>query len=221
MLMLSIMQLGHDQAQALEPTFNALNGLGLFLSQAIHFKNQFEQTDSVKRELRQINVGLMRLVAEIATFYRNEINGMTKSSVTIDFDARFGASINQIWAKKERLSRHIWDFQLRHKHYAYSYETIRQKLSASDEQLKVLTTVRLADKSERSEGTCEWIQDHLLDFLRSGDKLFTLTGKSGSGKSMLMDWMKERLSRPLGRKSYETLSYAFGKFSQSPMLSHC
>jgi hypothetical protein len=66
-----------------------------------------------------------------------------------------------------------------------------------------------AAKSYRAEFTCEWLQRPLIDFFRSKDGILAIDGPAGSGKTVLSGWTEERLQRPLGRKSYETMSYTF------------
>ena len=74
----------------------------------------------------------------------------------------------------------------------------------------------------RDEYTCEWFQKELLDFTRSDDDILVINGKSGCGKSVLSGWIVERLQRPLGRKSYETISYVIGKLYRATLeLRYC
>jgi hypothetical protein len=198
------------------------------VAQTLQQRELLDANETIKEDLGDVYAGLVGFVGEIALYYRLRINSMTTSSVVIDFNAAFGKTIEKIWAKKEHLSNHMWSFKLRHKHYSISIESLRHKhysisieslrhkLSPIDPSVKALLYGRLAEKAERADGTCEWVQSHLLDFLRSNDSTFTITGAFGCGKSTLAGWMKERLQRPLGRHSYETLSYTFGK----TILSH-
>ena len=181
------------------------------MAQTLQQHELLDANETIKEDLGDVYAGLVGFAGEIALYYRLRINSMTTSSVVIDFNAAFGKTIDKIWAKKEHLSNHMWSFKLRHKHYSISIESLRRKLSPIDPSVKALLYGRLAEKAERAEGTCEWVQSHLLDFLRSNDSTFTITGAFGCGKSTLAGWMKERLQRPLGRHSYETLSYTFGK----------
>lgn len=213
-----LLEVGHSQSQALEPTFNTLFDLAFLISQACRSYQHFDATESIRECLGDLHYYLVDLVGSIAIHYRKRISVMNTNnakSTTIDFDGAFGKSIDQLWGTKAKLAKLIWGFQLRHKHYPMSFDTVLYKLQPLEPSVRTLLYTRLADKSERVEGTCEWIQSHLLDFLRSDDRLLTISGKPGCGKSMLGGWMKERLQRPLGRTSYETFSYTFGKFHSS------
>ena len=88
--------------------------------------------------------------------------------------------------------------------------TVRHWLGVRDKNLQTLLADRSASKGFRADQTCEWIQRPLLDFFRTDDQTFAVTGEVGTGKSVLAAWTQERLQRPLGRQSHETLSFTFG-----------
>ena len=179
------------------------------VAKTIQRREYFAANEAIKEDIADVYSDLVGLVGDIAIYYRLRLNSMTSESVTIDFDGAFGKTIDRIWAKKEHLSNHIWRYKLRQKRYSLDIEAIRAKLSPADDSLKTLLYGRLADKSERLEGTCEWIQPYLLDFFRGTDSSMTITGAAGCGKSMLAGWIVERLRRQLGRKSYETITHTF------------
>ena len=91
--------------------------------------------------------------------------------------------------------------------------TIRQFLAPQDRTLQILVSDRMGTRGIRDEFTCEWFQKHLLDFARSKDDVLAINGPSGCGKSTLAGWIVERLQRPLGRKSYGTITYFIGMLS--------
>ncbi|MCJ1311567.1 hypothetical protein MMC25_005240 [Agyrium rufum] len=205
-----LLELGHNNAVALKTTFDVLFEFGLLLFRTQQQHELFNAPHDIKEDLGDLFESLVELVSEIAIFYRNRISSMSgKESMSINFAAVFRSSIGRVWQKKEDLSNHMWSSKLGNRRFSMSIEQLRGKLSPVDHSLQALLFGRLADKAERAEGTCEWVQGELLDFLRGGDRTFTITGASGCGKSMLARWIEERLQRPLGRVSYETLSYTF------------
>ncbi|KAI9692307.1 MAG: hypothetical protein M1822_006538 [Bathelium mastoideum] len=213
---LMLLELGHNNAPALRSTFNALYEFGFLVSQSLQNRSLFTASREIQDDLSDIFKSLVELVGDIAVHYRTRLNSMSShQTVSIDFNAVFGKSVDRIWIKKQHLFNHLWSSKLGNKRYAYSIEQIRHKLSPVDESARALLSGRLADKAERTEGTCEWIQGDLLDFLRSKEKTFTITGASGHGKSMLAAWIKDRLRRTLGRVSYETLSHTFANDARS------
>ncbi|KAK2027356.1 hypothetical protein LX32DRAFT_694858 [Colletotrichum zoysiae] len=187
-----LLELGHDQAQALEPTFNALYELGLLLGHAVRLKGI-----------------VVRLVGDVAIHYRTRINSITSGSVTIDFDAQFGSQVTKIWNQREHLFNHMWQHKLGSKTRRLDINTLRRHLLPTRESVKSHVYGRVADRKLRVDGTCEWLSHDLNDFLSSDKDIFTVTGGEGCGKSMLATWMRDRLERPINRTQYETISYTF------------
>ena len=95
-------------------------------------------------------------------------------------------------------------------------ETLWEWLSPQDKTHKQLQSDKTDKGSVRQEDTCEWYEQHLLSFSQSDDSLFLVTGKDGCGKTVLSEWIVERLQRTLGRKSYDVLSLELGKNSAAP-----
>ncbi|OHF00475.1 hypothetical protein CORC01_04225 [Colletotrichum orchidophilum] len=204
-----LLELGHDQAQALEPTFNALYELGLLLGHAIRLNGMFTASDAIRSELSRIFDSMLKLVGDVAIYYRSRINSIYSGSVTIDFDAQFGSQITRIWTQRENLFNHMWQYKLGSKNRRLDITTLRRHLLPTRESAKSHVYGRVADRKLRVDGTCEWLSHDLHDFLSSDDKIFTVTGGEGCGKSMLAAWVRERLERPINRVQYETISYTF------------
>ncbi|KAK1988876.1 hypothetical protein LZ30DRAFT_812994 [Colletotrichum cereale] len=204
-----LLELGHDQAQALEPTFNALYELGLLLGHAIRLKGMFTASDAIRYELSRIFDSVVRLVGDVAIHYRTRINSIYSGSVTIDFDAQFGSQVTKIWNQREHLFNHMWQHKLGSKSRRLDITTLRRHLLPTRESGKSHVFGRVADRKLRVDGTCEWLSHDLHDFLGSDADIFTVTGGEGCGKSMLATWVKERLERPINHTQYETISYTF------------
>ena len=138
---------------------------------------------------------------------------MSSTSVRFDFNGVFGKSIINLEETKDRIADIMWAYNLRKSRFQTPVKiaTLRDWLVPSDDTVRLLTDSKKTDKAERTEYTCEWFQRHLLDFLRSDDRSFSINGTIGCGKSVITDWMEERLQRPLGKKYYETISFAFGE----------
>ena len=154
---------------------------------------------------------------------------MTSKSTSLDFYARFGTLVDSFHRHKNHVIDAMWHAKLSSRGtlivifymsyitdveigFAVDIRKLRKWLGPRDQKLQTLYGDRLASKTVgAAEYTCEWSQRYLSDFLRSNDDVFTITGPAGSGKSVLSGWIEQRLQRPLGRKSYETVSYTFGE----------
>ncbi|GKT45434.1 uncharacterized protein ColSpa_05615 [Colletotrichum spaethianum] len=174
-----LLELGHDQAQALEPTFNALYELGLLLGHAIRLNGMFTASDAIRYELSRIFDSVIRLVGDVAIYYRTRINSIYSGSVTIDFDAEFGSQITRIWAQREHLFNHMWQHKLGSKSRRMDITTLRRHLLPTRESAKSFVYGRVADRKLRVDGTCEWLSHDLHDFLSSDNDIFTVTGSEG------------------------------------------
>ncbi|TDZ34082.1 Nephrocystin-3 [Colletotrichum trifolii] len=204
-----LLELGHDQAEALEPTFNAFYELGLLLFHTVRLHDMFSASDAIRNDLTHVFASLVHLVGDVALYYRQRINCIYSGSVSIDFDALFGSQISSIWSQKEHIFNHMWSYRLRNSRSSLDIATLRHHLLPTQESVKSFVYGRVADRKLRVDGTCEWIQHDLHDFLDSDDDIFTVTGNEGCGKSMLAAWVRERLERPINRTQFETISYTF------------
>lgn len=156
----------------------------------------------------------MALVGDIAVAYRQRINRLSGSSVTIDFNGIFGKQIEIIWEKRQDILNSVWTFKLGTDYSDKDVTSLYQKLEFATTHITARVYNRIAARKTRTEGTCEWFEEDLIDFLDSGDSLLAVTGSAGSGKSMLAAWVRERLERPIGylQQKYETIGYSFCKF---------
>ena len=189
----------------------ALYELAMLLSSVGQIQDLEYRVPDIKRAAAVMYSQLISLTGRIAVEYRRKIDTLKSGShVHIDFDATFGTDISQIWQAKEKLHDHIWASSLGNKQYPLSVSAIRRKLQPM--QLTVRSTLfdEVAESLERSEDTCHWIQHDVLQFLKSKDQALAITGAAGTGKTILAEWIQERLARPLDRKTYSVLDYTFG-----------
>jgi Cdc6-like AAA superfamily ATPase len=59
--------------------------------------------------------------------------------------------------------------------------------------------------------TCEWFSQHLTDFTRSENGALLVTGKPATGKTVLSEWVVERLQSLNGRRASEVIAYTIGE----------
>lgn len=73
-----------------------------------------------------------------------------------------------------------------------SVDLVREFLTPHDTVTRMLAVARHIKKS-RADFTCEWFDRHLVDFTRNGKELLLVTGNHSTGKSVLSEWVVERL----------------------------
>lgn len=202
----------------------ALYELAMLLSTVSHIRDLERMPASIRKDAANIFCELVSLTGSIAVYYRERISTLRSGgSATIDFDQTFGEHIGRIWTAKQHLTDHVWAHKLAGRRFSLSLPALRERLQG-ESQGQVEDSVRsrlydeVADSLERSEDTCHWIKHELVQFLNSSDQVLCVTGGAGSGKTVLAEWVQERLSRPLDHKSYTVIDYNFGKSSTSSSL---
>jgi hypothetical protein len=188
------------------PTFQALRELALLVNQVIQIEGLSESSKEVKHATADLYVDLVRLVGDIAVFYKKKLDSVSHGSVTIKFDVEFGKQIKHIWEHKAKIVHHMWEVKLGKD--SDGVETVRQKLNGRH-SVRNSFYGQIIDNTRRAEDTCEWLKSYLIEFLASEEKTFTITGPAGCGKTMLSRWVRERLQRPLNDEEYFTLYYTF------------
>ncbi|KAK6950623.1 hypothetical protein Daesc_007147 [Daldinia eschscholtzii] len=206
-----LLELGCEQAQALEPTFNALYELGQLLANTLELRSLFTLSDAIAHALGEIVICLVNLLGDIAVFYHQRVSRISKKSTTIDFDREFGNKLEEICSKREQLIYAIWSHKLGSVHAGNDVALLHRDLGSTQAHVKSYLYGRIQDRKRRAEGTCEWLEDDLLDFLEKGERILAVTGIAGCGKSMLAVWVRDQLERPIGHmeQKHRTISYKF------------
>ncbi|KAF4970543.1 hypothetical protein FSARC_2452 [Fusarium sarcochroum] len=206
-----LLEIGPNQAKALVPTFVALYELAMLLSTISRIHQLERMSTSVKEASAQILCDLVHLVGCIASHYKQKVSALRPGeSITISFDAAFGQHIEDIWKAKDDLWSRVWRHSLGNKNFSIRLKTMHQRLEPTA-GLSVRSNLydEVNEHLDRSEDTCNWIKGQLTSFLGSKEKFFSIWGDAGVGKSVLAEWVQERLARPLDYKSYSVLTYNF------------
>lgn len=91
---------------------------------------------------------------------------------------------------------------------------MREFLTPHDRVTRLLAVTRNIRRT-RADFTCEWFDRHLADFQRGGKELLFVTGKALSGKSVLSDWVVERIQATTGRRASEVMTYTLGMLHET------
>lgn len=94
-------------------------------------------------------------------------------------------------------------------------KTIRSWLAPQDRVLGNVVEMSSHLAHEREELTALWMGPALARFLRSPSKTLTITGKPGSGKTVLASVIVDHLQHPIGGVSYRTLFVPISKYLDS------
>ena len=165
----------------------------------------------IRKEVAQALNVILLLVRDVTFHYRLAIRGSANKTV-LDFYGIFGNQVAAFYKLKNHIVDAMWEHALGDD-AAMEVRVIRKWLGPHDAGLQKLIKADDSAPSDREEFTCEWFQSHLLAFSRSKNDTLVLHGPAGCGKSVLSNWIIERLQRPIGKKSCVTLSCTLGKFS--------
>lgn len=203
------MQLGPDNAQALETTFAVFYNLGLSIAFLLRRSSLLTSSDALRSEVGHSFNDLLILVRDVSLYYRVRLLEGAHEAV-FDFNDIFGRQISGFNQRKNGIVNAMWEHVLGHQ-ASTQIQAVRKWLQPGDRMLQKLLTSNEAAVGRRHEFTCEWFRSHLLAFTRSHDDVLSLQGPAGCGKSVLSGWIVERLQRPLGKKVYDTISSSIGR----------
>ena len=162
----------------------------------------------VRNQVGQAFNALLTLVRDVSLYYVVRLQGSAEE-VSFDLNSMFGGQIMGFTKRKLHIVDEVWGHVLGNE-AAMATKTLRKWLSPDPgpQNMKKMTDMAPA---QREEFTCEWFQSHLLAFTRSDNDVLAMYGAAGCGKTFLSSWIVERLQRPIGRKSYVTLSFSLGR----------
>ncbi|MCJ1265779.1 hypothetical protein MMC22_005659 [Lobaria immixta] len=204
-----LIQMGPEHADALDKIFGVFYKMSLTLASILRHSALFITNDATQDEIHKAYAELLTLVVDVTTTYQKRSKSKSSSSAE-DFDSRFGRKIDVFFKHRDQVSNTIWTYQLERdenlRSITVDMTTIRRWLAPQDRTLRLLSSDTMNSRSARYEFTCEWFQSYLLEFSRSSDDMFLITGGPGAGKSILSGWIVERLQRSLGKKSFDVNS---------------
>ncbi|KAJ2989351.1 hypothetical protein NUW58_g3511 [Xylaria curta] len=208
---LILLELGHENAEALQTAFDLFYQLGLELSPLLRAENALRLASSIMEGVARAFSELLNIVSGIAINYYTVVHGSSQITTRLDIYANFGVSIENYRSRVQHCEHEIWNFELRTQGYdeTIQIETLKQWLAPQDKILAFLASNHISLASRPEEYTCIWLQSHLNQFFKSDDNVLLVEGKAGSGKTTLANWVVNRLQRPIGGRVIPTLSFFY------------
>lgn len=184
---------------------NLFYNFGLDLSILLKRADLFQHDGAVREKLGQAYVGLLIIVSDVAVQYHQAVHG-NRSSVTLDIYVAFKSPIDNFRHQVHELTQDMWRVVVASRD-GQDVEELQRWLAPDDSVLAALASNHVNLGGHQGEYTCTWFQTHLVSFLRRNDSVLVVEGKAGSGKTTLAHWIRDRLQRPIARKSFSTLSF--------------
>ena len=147
-----LVQLGPDNAKALETTFGVFYELGLSLSLLLRHNKLLYANSHIRTEVGQAFNCLLILVREVGIYYHAMVNGMLSNETTLDFSSLFGRQIKSFLSHKKHIVNAMWGYQLGEQE-SHEVVTLRSWLEPRDRTLKKLHKNRVLIPDHREEYT--------------------------------------------------------------------
>ncbi|KAI0399199.1 hypothetical protein F4802DRAFT_612556 [Xylaria palmicola] len=208
---LILLELGHENAAALQTAFDLFYQLGLELSPLLRAEHALRLAPSIMEGVARAFSELLNIVSGIAIGFYTAVHGSRQVTTRLDIYATFGASIDSYRSRVQQCEYEIWNFELRTQGYdeTVQIETLEDWLAPKDKVLAFLASNHISLATRPEEYTCIWFQSHLNQFFKSSDDVLIVEGKSGSGKTTLANWVVNRLQRPIAGRVIPTLSFFY------------
>ncbi|KAI3323513.1 hypothetical protein HD806DRAFT_535339 [Xylariaceae sp. AK1471] len=208
---LVLLELGHENAAALQTAFELFYQLGLELAPLLKAEHALLLSPSIMEDVSRAFSELLNIVSGIAIGYHSAVHGSRQMTTRLDIYATFGASIDNYRSRVQHCEHEIWNFELRSQGYddTAHIETLQDWLAPQDKVLAFLSSNHISLASRPEDYTCTWFQPHLNQFFKHDEKVLLVEGKSGSGKTTLANWVINRLQRPIGGRVIPTLSFFY------------
>lgn len=204
-----LLELGHENAVALERAFNLFYEFGLELVPLVRRPDLFTKTQIIMEGLGRAFTMLLDIVAGVAiTFYQSVHSG--REFTTLDIFSTFGFIIESFRARVHQCSHEMWNAALgEYGADGCEVDVLQRWLAPKDSVLTFLSSNHINIACQPEQYTCTWFQPHLSSFLKSSRDILLVEGKSGSGKTTLANWTVDRLQRIIARRHFSTISFFF------------
>ncbi|KAF7166709.1 hypothetical protein CNMCM5623_000253 [Aspergillus felis] len=205
----SLLELGDENASALLDVFGFFYRCSTGLENLLHRTDLFVVSQSIKDQLILALADLVTLVVGVAIHCHQSLGSLATGSVSIDIYSTFSVSIESFRARCEQASQMMWRHQLLgaglHEDKVTKVKTIRNWLEPEDPFLSNITEFTAHLAQEREESTCLWMAPYLTRFLKSDQKTMFISGKPGSGKTILATVINDYLQYPIGGVMYKPI----------------
>lgn len=100
-LLRSLLELGEENADALNTTFGVFYKLGLSLSFLTSHKTKLGLNGHVKEDVGRAFHDIHTLVYKVAKYYESSVRGLSSGSTTLDFNSLFKHDLDSFYRHKD------------------------------------------------------------------------------------------------------------------------
>ncbi|OJJ87625.1 NACHT domain protein [Aspergillus glaucus CBS 516.65] len=204
----SLLGLGEENSSALLDLFGFFYRCSMGLGNLLDRAELFIVSQNIRDQLTLALADLVTLVVGVSNHFLDSLGQLTSGSVSIDIYSTFAAPIESFRTRCEYVAELMWSHQLAQEGVdtkVAKLETIRQWLEPEDPVLANITESTAHFAQEREESTCLWLMPYLNRFLKGEQHTMAITGRPGSGKSILATVINDHLQYPIGGVNYKSI----------------
>ncbi|SPO01633.1 related to NACHT domain protein [Cephalotrichum gorgonifer] len=204
-----MLELGKENAAALMTAFGLFYNMSGSLVNLLERSEMFTVSPEIQENLVLALSDLVTLVAHVSTYFHKAISGLETSSVSVNIYTIFSTRIKVFVDRCENVAESMWRHQLMKEGIdgdkVSDVKSIKAWTAPEDHVLDNLAGSASRFAHDREELTCLWIAPYLTRFLKSHQKTLAISGKQGSGKSILSSVILDHLQHPVLGVAYNTL----------------
>ncbi|KAB8270434.1 hypothetical protein BDV30DRAFT_250591 [Aspergillus minisclerotigenes] len=204
---LLLLQCGSEQARLLASFFQVFHRFTVELS---HFRNNLEilVSDTVaQQELVAAYAELCGLICSASVHYFQKAEGASKAFDTSDLQSRFISQIQAFHSHRIAVKERLWSRLIMGDVSVDPSEKVQEiweYLSIKDREASRALSAR---SPQPAEYTCEWFANRLSQIRSSESQLFTVTGDTGTGKTVLSEWIIQQLQTSTDPQDYDVVTF--------------
>ncbi|KAK7941530.1 NACHT domain protein [Apiospora aurea] len=231
-----LLKLGKENASGLLTSLGFFYSISTTLADLLERTEMFRVSQEIREHLVLATTDLVTVVASVATHFYKAIRSASNESVSVNIYTTFAEQIKTFRDRCDKIADAMWRHQLlAHDMGAETVADVKSIKSWLAPEDRVLANVTGGGVSllaqEREELTCLWVAPQLTRYLRGQDKVLSISGKPGCGKTVASSVIVDYLQRPIsgvhhsalyvpidGNVPVETATRAIAKVIMSQLL---
>ncbi|KAE8140501.1 hypothetical protein BDV38DRAFT_280001 [Aspergillus pseudotamarii] len=204
---LLLLQCGSEQAGLLASFFQRFHRFAVELS---HFKNNLDilMADTVaQQELVAAYAELCGFICSASVHYFQKAQGASKALDASDLQSRFSSQVQAFQSHRITVKERLWSRLIMGDVSVDPSEKVQEiweYLSVKDREASRILSAR---SPHPAEYTCEWFANRLSQIRSSDSQLFTVTGDTGTGKTVLSEWITQQLQTSTDPQDYDVVTF--------------
>lgn len=202
--------MGIGNADVLEKVFARLSRASLGISLLLQHEHHFNAATEIQTEIACVYADLLELVCRVAIDCGRESRSKAGDFSAYNVDSRYRAYSRSFATRRNRILESMWKIWGESHSYLGTSDinAVRQFLDVQDRTLKTILEVQTPS---RAESTFEWFDSYLTSFAASDNDVLYITANPGCGKSVLSQWITERLHMGADHVSWDVIPYAISE----------